>query len=73
MKVYMFTEWNGGVTACFSTDTKRKEFLKRYINKMVDETGDVPVSKDDYELTTVDIDPDFDKWWNEPFDDADQK
>ena len=58
--MYLFSDYCGGYRACFTTEQKAKEFVKKYGNAMYQLCGEFPRQGDEYEIQEVNVDIDFD-------------
>ena len=62
--MYLFQEHFAGRCAIFTSEEKRKNFIKELSLWHFEEFNEF-LDKDDFSCQDVEIDPDFNEWWNE--------
>lgn len=61
MTIYLAWETYAGEYAIFSSEEKRKDFLKKYACWAIDTMGEFDLD-DEFHLETLEVDPNFDEW-----------
>lgn len=62
--MYLFQEHITGRYAIFTSEEKRKNFIKEFFLWHFEEF-DRFLDKDEVSCQNIEIDPDFNKWWDE--------
>lgn len=65
---YFFKEWGAGSSALFDNEAALKEFIKQYLCWYLDKFNETPIKGEDYEVTKLELNPNFEEWINAPGD-----